>query len=417
MMKLEVQIIVLVVLLAASAFFSALETAFYSINNIALRRLLKAGKPGARAVQRVKANPRRMIISVLIGNNIVNIAASAIATEIAIGYFGSKGVGIATGIMTFLILTFGEITPKNLASVYAEKFALFLARPLEIVIWILLPITYFFELFIATLQRLLGNTDTSKIYSEEELKTLVEIGAEEASLGMTQKEVIEGALQFDDITAKEVMTPRVKVFGLDQTMKIKDALTFINQEGYSRIPVYDGSIDRISGFVHIRDILKAVEQKKLTARLGSLAVKPVYTSQERVINNLFKEMQIKKKHLAVVVDEHGGTEGVVTIEDLLEELVGEIMDENDLSPELIMRVDKSTIIVHGDTEIDDVNHFFKTDLPKKGKYYTIAGLMHQELQKIPRKNAKVQVEGVLLQVLEEVGNKPVKVKLTKIVEN
>jgi putative hemolysin len=411
-MDVKTQIVILAVMILLSGFFSALETAFYSIGHITIRSLLRQKHPSAPALHRIKHRQRRMIITVLVMNNLVNIGASAFAAGIAIKIYGSTGIGIATAVMTFLILVFGEIVPKNLAALFAERMALFLARPLEILMWALLPITYIFEVMIMGLNKLV-NVRTQKIFSEEKLKTLVEIGTEEKSLGMSERELIEGVLDFDDITAQEVMTPRVQVFALNKDLKIKDALPIINKENFSRIPIYKGSIDQVVGFVHIKEILMMVEKKKLNLRLEAIARKPLFTSQERIVSELFKELQGKRTHLAVVVDEHGGTEGILTIEDLLEELVGEIMDETDLSPEMIMRIDKNTIVVHGDTEIDDINRFFNVELPRKRKYHTIAGLMHYELHKIPRKNSTIEISGLKVKVLVEVGNKPIKIRISK----
>jgi CBS domain containing-hemolysin-like protein len=374
--------------------------------------MLSAKKKNAAVIAKLKDNPQKLITTILVGNNIVNIALSAIATKLALAIFGSSGVAIVVGILTFMILVFGEITPKSLAMTYSEEIAQWTARPLQILSFILFPIVILFENISRFVLYLAGSESKAEV-TEEELRVMISMGAKDKVIEIKEKEFIEGVLEFNDITAREVMTPRVKMFALDGETKIKDILPAINRKGFSRIPVYKETTDRIIGVVHIKDILDAVAKKKRLKKMKSLITEPVFVSEHRVLSDIFKEMQEKRTHLAIVIDEYGGTEGIITLEDLLEEIVGEIMDESDLSPKMILRIDKNTIVAHGNTEVDKVNEFFNVNLPLDEKYNTLNGLFHHKLRRTPRKNDKIMLDGVTLTAKEVSKRKVLKVKLKK----
>jgi CBS domain containing-hemolysin-like protein len=376
--------------------------------------LVKSKKKGAATLNKIKEQPRKLIITILIGNNLANIAASTLAAKIMIDMFGSTGIGIATGIMTFLILVFGEIIPKTFALAHAEEVSLAVAPVMEFLMYVLYPLVAFFEAISKAGVKLSGADKEPPLLTEEEFETLLEIGAKENVLERKEKELIEGILEFNDITVEEVMTPRVKMFCLDADMTVKEALPLINRENFSRIPVYDETIDKIVGVVMVRDVLDACIKRKTGHKLRKLAIKPLFTSSKRIISPLFKELQENRKHMAIVVDEFGGTEGVVTMEDLLEEIVGEIMDESDISPKMIMRIDKDNIIVHGDTEINDINDFFNIALPRPERNITISGLLHHKLKKIPKKGNKLRLSIAELTVEEVSQNKILKVRIKKL---
>ena len=249
--------------------------------------------------------------------------------------------------------------------------------------------------------------------TEEELRIMISMGAKENAIERKEKEFIEGVLEFNDITAREVMTPRIKMFALSEDMKIKDALPKINQKGFSRIPIYKTTRDKITGTIHIKDILKSVAKKQMSRKLKTISTEPVFVSENKIISDIFKEMQEKMTHMAIILDEFGGTEGMLTLEDLLEEIVGEIMDESDLSPKLILRVNKKEIIAHGDTHVSEVNHFFNVELPESEKYNTLNGLMRHVLRRIPEKKDKVVFDNVTLIAKEVSKRKVLKVRIRK----
>ena len=251
------------------------------------------------------------------------------------------------------------------------------------------------------------------VLTEEEFKTLVEIGAEEKVLKRKEKELIEGVLEFGDITAKEVMTPRTKMYSLDGSIPLNKALKSIADSPFSRVPIFNKKIDNVIGVVHLKDVIRYVYRKKTKLKLSKIAQKPYFIPETKIISDLFKDFQEQNIHMAIVVDEYGRVSGIVTLEDLLEEIVGEIIDESDINPELIMRIDNHTVVVHGDTEIDHINHFFGTMIPEGDHSITIGGLILQHLKKFPKKGAKLEVETIKI-IVEEVSEKHIlKVKLIK----
>lgn len=403
-------------LIILSAFFSGTEVALVSVSNIKARNLLKEKKKGAAALMRLKENPERMLTTILIGNNIVNVAASAIATYLATIHFGYLGVGLATGVMTFIILVFGEITPKSLASTHNVQVALLVSDVIEALEKILSPLVALFT-FISGVACAVFGEGRQPLMTEGELKMMVEVGVEENVLRKKDKEFIEGVLEFDDISVKEVMTPAVKMFGLDADMKVKKAIKKVNKTRYSRIPIYiNENRDKIVGIVHLKDMMRAMEKDENT-KLIEISRKPHFTSKETIIRELFKEMQKRHKHMAIVVNEFGGVEGLVTLENLLEEIVGEIRDESDPSTEFVVRVDNETFIVRGETEIDVIEDYLNTSLPQEGDYVTVSGLMHYTLKKIPEIGSSVSIAGYTFEILETEGNKPTKIKVTAAPRN
>lgn len=412
-MTLKLQLITFFVLLLCSAFFSSFETAFYSLNRIKVRNLLQQKVKGAVLLSKLKDNPRRVLSTLLVGNTAVNTGASALATVIATEYFGSTGVGVATGIVTFLVLIFGEITPKSLGIIYAEKYSLATAKIIYFLSYLLYPIIFLTENPVNILIKLIKADVSQPLITEQEIKTAVQMGAEENVIEKREKEMIDGALKFNDITAYEVRTPRIKMFCLSENLKLKDAMPQMIQEGFSRVPIYKATRDQISGIVYIKDLLLRIKEGKEELTLKDIAQKPLFVSKETPLSELFKELQLKHIHMAIVVDEYGGTSGLVTLEDLLEEIVGEITDETDLSPEAVKRIDKNTILVHGETEIEKVNRFFNVEIPVKKNYITISGFMHYLLKAIPKKGDASTYKNLTFTVEDNIDNKSPKIVIKK----
>jgi CBS domain containing-hemolysin-like protein len=409
------QLVALIILIGLSAFFGGIEVALVAVSDVKVEELFQRGVKGAAALRRLKQNPTRMITTIMIGNNLVNVAAAAIATEIAISLFGSLGVGIATGVMTFIILVFGEITPKAYCNAHAEELSLRFARLIELLTYAFYPGVLLFEWIAKGVLKLTGTTRAKPTITHEELEALVEVGAREGAIDREERAMIRGVLEFGDTTVRAVMTPRTRMFTLDADLTVGEALPLINRSGYSRIPLTEGgSKDRVVGILHVRDVLKALQRPEgQRLRLRDLARKPFFVSQETIVSDLFKEFQRRRVHMAIVIDEYGGVEGLVTLEDLIEEIVGEVMDEKDVSPELIVRVDKDTIVVHGDTDIDQVNDYFNITLPKEADYSTISGLLHHLLKDLPEPGDRVDVNGLSLIVEETVENRPTRVRIIK----
>jgi CBS domain containing-hemolysin-like protein len=415
MVDLWIEITALVVLIGLSGFFSGLEVALVGIRKSKVIQLFNEGRKGSKALHKLKMNPSWMMSSVNLGNNLVNVGASALATSLAIRLFGDDGLGIAVGIMTFLILVFGEITPKTYCNANSTKIALKYAPVLLVFSYVFYPIVKFFETITKGVVKMTGSSQTPPPITEEEIKGVIDQGLEEKAIEKDEMELVHGALKFDDTVIRSVMTPRTKMFSLNSKMLLFEALPQINQSGHSRIPIYGNSSDDIVGFIHVRDVLKELERDNKMVSLEQIARKPVFASQEKMVSALLKEMKGRKTHMAMVVDEHGGVEGLVTLEDLLEEIVGEIEDETDLTRQAgYEKIDQDTIITNGDIEIDTINEIFKTKVPEGDDYASLNGLLHERLQDIPQEGDKVEVEDLRIIVEKVLKNIPKKIRIEKI---
>ena len=415
MVDLWIEIVSLAVLIGLSGFFSGLEVALVGVRKSKVVQLRNMDKKGAKALYRLKTNPSWMMSSVNLGNNLVNVGASALATSVALRLFGDEGLGIAIGVMTFLILVFGEITPKTYCNANSTKVALRYAPVLLGFSYVFYPIVKFFEVITKGVVRITGSSYMPPPITEDEIKGVIEQGHEEKAIEKEEMEMVHGALKFDDTVIRSVMTPRTKMFSLHSKVMLFEALPQINQSGHSRIPIYDTNKDDIVGFVHVRDILKELEADNKMVSLADIARKPVFVSQEKMVGSLLKEMQGRKTHMAIVVDEHGGVEGLVTLEDLLEEIVGEIEDETDVKQSAeYEKVDPNTIITDGDLKIDKINDIFNTNVPEGDDYASLSGLLHERLQDIPQEGDKLEVLDLRIIVEKVSKNKAERVRIEKI---
>ena len=415
MVELWVEITALSVLIGLSGFFSGLEVALVGVRKSKVVQLFNEGKKGSKALHKLKMNPSWMMSSVNLGNNLVNVGASALATSVAIRLFGNDGLGIAVGVMTFLILVFGEITPKTYCNANSTKVALRYAPVLLVFSYVFYPVVKFFEIITRGVVKITGSSYTPPPITEEEIKGVIDQGLAEKALEKEEMELVHGALNFDDTVIRSVMTPRTKMFTLNAKMLLFEALPQINQSAHSRIRIFGDTRDDIVGFIHVRDVLKELEKDKDVVTLEQIARKPVFASQEKMISSLLKEMKGRKTHMAIVVDEHGGVEGLVTLEDLLEEIVGEIEDETDLKREKgYERIDQDTIITNGDIEIDIINEIFKTKIPEGDDYASLNGLLHERLQDIPQEGDKLELNDLKIIVEKVTKNIPQKIRIEKI---
>ena len=415
MVDLWIEISTLCVLIGLSGFFSGLEVALVGVRKSKVVQLFNEGKKGAKALHKLKMNPSWMMSSVNLGNNLVNVGASALATSVAIRLFGNDGLGIAVGVMTFLILVFGEITPKTYCNANSTKIALRYAPVLLAFSYAFYPVVKFFEIITRGVVKITGSSHTPPPITEEEIKGVIDQGLAEKALEKEEMELVHGALNFDDTVIRSVMTPRTKMFTLNAKMLLFEALPQINKSGHSRIPIFGETRDDIVGFIHARDVLKELEKDNKVVILEQIARKPVFASQEKMVSSLLKEMKGRKTHMAIVVDEHGGVEGLVTLEDLLEEIVGEIEDETDLTREKgYERIDQDTIITNGDIEIDIINEIFKTKIPEGDDYASLNGLLHERLQDIPQEGDKIEIKELRIVVEKVTKNIPQKIRIEKI---
>ena len=408
-MALQIQIIILVVLIFLSALFSGIETALMSINNIKVKSLLKQEKKGSKALYRIKQNPHRLIITILIGNNLVNIGAASFATVFFTNLFGSSGIGIATGVMTFLILVFGEITPKTFATQNAERVSLIVARPVELLSIILSPIVKVFEVISKFMSKLLGSKKESEL-SEEELKTIVTMGAEEGILNKEAAEMMHNVLEFKGTRVVEVMTPDVDVKMVDGKKQLKDVVDFVVKTPYSRYPVYLESKDKIIGILDVDDVLKYMKNKKLNVKVKNIVREVFFVPQSKEVDDLLSEFESKKIPMAIVVDEYGDVSGLVTIEDVLEEIVGDIFDKSQRQSVLIKKVSGKLIRVDAKISVEELNKVLHLGL-KTEHFDTLAGFIEHKLQKIPKKGEKIRLRNITIEIdkVTKQGIKSVKI--------
>ncbi len=415
MVELWVEIAALAILIGLSGFFSGLEVALVGTRNSKVNQLRKQKVKGSEALYKLKHNPGWMMSSVNLGNNLVNVGSSAFATTIAIRLFGNEGLGIAVGLMTFLILVFGEITPKTYCNANATKIALKFAPVLLVFGYALWPIVKVFEIITRTMVKLTGSSYHSPPITEEEIKGIVEQGLADKALEKDESDLVHSALEFDDTVIRAVMTPRTRMFTLPAKMLLFEALPLINQNSHSRIPIYGETNDDIVGFVHVRDLLSELEGDNKMKTLEQISRKPVFASQEKMVSSLLKEMKGRKTHMAIVIDEHGGVEGLVTLEDLIEEIIGDIEDETDVTPPVDHQsIDRDTIVTNGDIEIERVNEIFKSDLPEGDDYGTLNGLLHEKLQDIPQAGDKVEMGNIRIIVEKVTKNIPEKIRIERI---
>ena len=413
-MQLEYEIAVLITLIGLSGFFSGLEVALVSVRLSKIEQMVKDKIKGATSLHKLKSNPSRMMASVNLGNNLVNVASTALATDVALKLFGNEGLAIAIGIMTFLILVFGEITPKTYCNANSTKIAVKYSKILLGFSYAFFPVVWFFEQITKGIIKLTGSSDVPPGLTEDEIKEVVEQGLKDKAIEKQESELVHGALNFDDIIIRSVMTPRPKMFMLKSKMMLFEALPEINKNGFSRIPVYSDNADKIVGIVHVRDVLKRLEDEDKMITLEQVMRKPIFVSQEKRVSDLLKEMQGRRTHMAIVLDEFGGVEGCVTLEDLLEEIVGEIIDETDIESQSFQNEGKDTIVTDGDIEIDTINKIFETDIPQGDDYSRLNGLLHERLHDIPKEGDKIEICSLRIMVEKMVENKPQRIKIEKI---
>lgn len=403
----------LVLLIILSGMFSGSETAIISVSDAKIRSLVNAKIRGANTLNILKKDPHRLLITILIGNNLVNIGASVLATVVFTQAFGSSGLGIATGVMTLFILIFGEITPKSFATKYAVRMSLLAARPLYIMQILFSPIIWFLDKIVSFLIKRLGSDIVEQQVSEEEIKAIIDIGAEEGSILKAEKELLQNVLQFNDIKVEDVMTPRVSIDALPIESTLQETIDFVIRKSHSRIPVYKETIDHIVGIITLKDVLILSEKHHAHKKLENVELKkPIVVPRSKKIDVLFKEFQHARTHLAIVIDEYGGTAGIVTLEDLLEEIVGEIIDESDIEEMPIKKVSDYEIIAHGVTKIEDINDYMNIKIRGNEKE-PISGYILDKLHRFPKEGEKIKLPHVTVKILKMHENKIVRVRIEK----
>ncbi len=377
------QFIVLFVLLAFSAFFSASETALMSISKIRVRHMVEEEVGKAKLVQRLIESPNKLLGAILVGNNVVNIGASALATSLAIQYFGVAGVPLATAVMTILVLIFGEITPKSLAAQFSEKTSLSVIRPIALIVIILTPITNILMFFTNFIIKLLGGNSKQFVpfITQEELMTIVNVSHEEGVLEGEEREMIHNVFEFGDTHTKDIMTIRADMFAVDMEITYDELMNLYKEEQFSRIPVYGESYDHIEGVLYVKDLL-FFEGEKLDFKITDFIRPAYYTYEFKKTADLFKEMRDNRIGMSIVLDEYGGTAGLVTIEDLVEEIVGDIEDEYDDEENDIEVVKEDEYIVDGSVRLEIINEMIGINLESED-FDSIGGFVIGLIGRLP----------------------------------
>ena len=390
------ELFILLLLLVLSGVFSGSETALVSISLARAEALFREGRPGANALYYLKTNPARMLITILIGNNVVNIAASAIATVLATEWLGHIGPGIAVGVLTILILIFGEITPKSLATRYSERISLMIAPPMYGFMRVIYPLVWIFNRFTNWVQRVSG-AEGDPMVTEAELISMVEHGEEEGTIEPDERAMIERVFILNDLKAGDVMTPVRRVFSLDGRRTLAEVLPEILQGTNSRIPLFRDDPNEILKVLFVRDLLEVVASGNTDIPLLDIARMPLFVPENQKTDELLSLLRKNKQHLAIVVDETGYWQGVVTLEDLIEELVGEIYDEIDELPENYKAVSDHSIVVDGDVELRVVEDFFDTELPGKPTD-TVSRWILKHTARIPEQDEHFVLDGLEVRV-------------------
>ena len=413
MIEYYVYIGIFILTLICSAFFSGSEIALFSITRAKVRTLVNDAVPGALQLSKLKENPDRFLITILIGNNIVNILGASIATAVAIGIFGEGGfaVTIATIVVVILLLIFGEISPKMYASRHSSVLApkvspviLFLSQVFSPVIWVFNHIAMKFT----------GETVFSQhLITEEEIKEWIDVGQEEGTIEKDEQEMLHSVFDFGDTRVREVMTPRIDVVMIEDTCSPDEALEIFKKTGFSRIPVYHENIDSIRGILNIKDTFAAVMDHRDHSPIIELCSEPLFVPETKKIDETLRELRGKKTHQAIVLDEYGAFVGIITIEDILEELVGDILDEFDTEEPELVKVAEGVYSVDARMWVSDLNKELHLNLPVSETYETIAGLIIDQLGYIPRigESCELDEEGVRLIVIQMKGKRVTHIKL------
>ncbi len=412
MMENALSIFLFILCVILSAFFSSSEVALIAITRAKVRTLVNENRPGSAALRKLKESPEHLLITILIGNNIVNVAAASLATGVAIRLFGDLGVGIATGFVVLVLLVFGEIGPKISAARANDGFALTVAPIILALSRLFTPVIWLIIRFNPQLGK---NRETSEpSVTEEEIKEWIDVGKEEGAIEQDEQDLLYSVLEFGDTIAREVMTPRVDVVLIEDTAGFEDAIRLFNDTGFSRIPVFHDRIDNIIGIMNVKDVFAAMVSRRQDATIREVMYDPTFVPETKKIDDLLKELQVNRVQIAVVIDEYSSFVGIVTVEDILEELVGDILDEHDEEEPGVQEISPGIFVVDAQMWVVDVNEQLAINLPTDESYETVGGLVLDRLGHLPlHPGEKVGIpsEDITLSVMQMYGRRIVKVKI------
>ena len=385
-------VLILLGLIVLSAVISTAEIGFFAVNSTKLRALAQTGNTRAKLALHLRSDPQKLLSTILVGDRLVGVATPMYATFLTLSIYGGQtsfdeAIAVMVGLLTFVLLVAVDVIPKTLAAKFAVPVTLNMAYPVYGVQLLLKPLLF---VIVPLIYKLTGGKGlTLPLVTEEELKIMLDEGGKTGTIEFEKVKMIKNVFQLKDITAEDAMTPRLYVFSLDGNLRLKEAQELLYNSKYSRIPVYDTTLDNITGILYKTRALTELAKGQNESKLKDIAYPPLFVPSGKTADDLMKQFQQEKRHMAVVVNEFGGVMGIVTLEDLLEEVVGEIMDETDITEELIKRLGKNHILVHGRTEVRKINDFLKVDLGDEA--VTIGGLIQQELGRIPKVGEEVRI--------------------------
>jgi putative hemolysin len=412
----ELYIVLLVICLVLSAFFSGSETAFISLQRFRLEHLVTTKVKGARRVSKMIEKPEKFLSVVLLGNTLVNAAAAAIATTIAVYFLREQGVIVATIALTIILLIFCEATPKTVAAQHAEKLSLALVRPLQLISWLFTPFVIALSWLASAFTKIAGGTLVPRsIISDEEIRTMITVGREEGTVEEAEAKMLHKVFEFGDRPVYEVMVPRLEVAALEQGSKIADFLKLYVETPITRFPVYKENMDNVVGVLSVKDVLMARAKGAINedSTIDDLVRPAYFTPETKLINELFFEMRDNNYRMAVVVDEYGGTAGIVSLSRLVEEIVGEVGDELAGIEKDYEIINEYTFQIDGGMRIEEANEEMELNLPEGEDYETVAGFILSLLGHIPKRNEQLRYRGLKIVITEMKGQKIEKILLTK----
>lgn len=407
------------VLLLFSALFSGAETAFFSINRILLKKLQAESTAGARRVVRLLRHPRRLLITILIANTLINVTAATIAAVLVIRFCASVGWSEKVALLinvaaaTFFILMFGEIVPKLLAVRHPERAAQKLSLPVSFAYFLLLPVALLFDKMMALMAKIFHfkEQETERMLDVEEFQTLLEIGEEQGELEEEEREMLHSIFEFGDTSVREIMIPRTDVVCVPDDITFEELIDLIKKHGHTRIPVYSETIDTIQGILNVKDLLPLVPQPPKQFDVLKLVRPAIYVPESKKIDDLLRLFQKQSQHMAVVVDEYGGTSGIVTLEDIIEEIVGEIHDEYDNEAPLFREIEKGVYVVNAKIDIETLNDQLDVGVPEAENYDTLGGFILEQTGALPQPNEAIRYGDYVMTVEKVEKNRIVLVRI------
>jgi CBS domain containing-hemolysin-like protein len=399
------QLFILFLLLLLSAFFSSAETAFTTVNKIRIRTLMEDGDKRAETILKVIDDSGKMLSAILIGNNVVNLSASALATALSLRLWGNAGVGIATGILTLLILVFGEIAPKTLSTFYAERIALSYANLIYVLMVVLTPLIFLvnkFSLTFLKIFRIDASARNGQI-TENELRTIVDVSHEDGVIESEERKMINNVFDFGESQAKDIMVPRIDIAFVNVDCTYDELIEVYKEEKFTRLPVYEDTTDNVIGIINVKDLL--LYNPKTSFNIRDFFREPYFTYEFKKTSELMMEMRKSSINFGIVLDEYGATAGLITLEDLLEEIVGEIRDEYDSDEEdLVKKINDSEYIIEGSMKLDDINDLLNLDIASDD-YDSIGGIIIELLDHLPETGEEVITEDGIRLVAKTVDKK------------